>query len=621
MINRVNDEINRLIGLLEEKQASDGAWYFCFENGIIADAYLIILLRSLEMDDEALIQTLVRRIKEKQTSSGTWKIYHDQEEGDLSATVEAYYSLLYSGYVNPEEPKMIAAKQFIIEKGGLSQVSLFTKVMLAFTGQYHWPENLRLPIELILLPPPIPFNIFDFVGYARVHFVPIMIGANKKFSLKTLRSPNLSELYLTEKSNESTFKLMAWQEKMIENALNQLSDLKNPRELAFQKAEEFLLNRIENDGTLYSYFTATFVMIFALLALGYSKDSKTITKAVNGLKSYACKTDRYTTIQNSPPTIWDTALISYALQEAGVPPSDPMIVKANQYLLAKQRTKYGDWRLHNPRAIPGGWGFSPSNTINPDIDDTTVALRAIQTNAFYDPSYLYAWQKGAIWTLSMQNQDGGWPAFEKNTNKKYTSLLPIKGVESVTIDPSHADLTGRTLEFLGNYAGLNAYHPSVQKGIRWLFFNQERNGSWYGRWGINYIYGTWAAITGLKAVGIPSNHPRIQKAIQWLLSIQKEDGGWGESCISDAKKQYVPLQASTPSQTAWAVDALIAVYNRPTPTIQRGIQCLIDLGKEKDWRTTYPTGAGFPGNFYILYHSYRYIWPLLALSHYRSKFL
>jgi len=605
MKDLVNNEIHRLSNYLEKKQVDDGAWYFCFENGIFADAYMIILLRSLEINDESLIKMLVERIKKQQTSSGMWKNYPDQEQGDLSATVEAYYALLYSGYVSKDDSNMLAAKQFILRQGGLKNASLFTKVMLAFTGQYHWPNYLKLPIELVLLPPSIPFNIFDFVGYARVHFVPIMIGANKKFSVRTIKSPNLSDLYANPYQAEPEPRLM----------------YSIPNKLAYNKAEEFLLARIEKDGTLYSYFSATFVMIFSLLALDYPKDSIVIQKAVNGLKSFLCKTSNYTTIQNSPSTIWDTALISHTLQEAGVSISSPIIRNANMYILAKQQTKYGDWQIHNRGVIPGGWGFSPSNTINPDVDDTTAALRALHKHAVKDPHYLYAWQKGTNWVLSMQNNDGGWPAFEKNTNRKYTTLLPIEGVESVTTDPSHADLTGRTIEFLGNYAGLNHYHPSIQKGVRWLFANQENNGSWYGRWGISYIYGTWAALTGLRAAQIPATNPRIQKSIQWLLSIQNEDGGWGESCVSDTTKQYVPLHASTPSQTAWAIDALITVYKKPTPAINRGIKRLIELGTKDDWQTTYPTGAGFPGNFYVHYHSYRYIWPLLALSHYKSKFL
>lgn len=219
----------------------------------------------------------------------------------------------------------------------------------------------------------------------------------------------------------------------------------------------------------------------------------------------------------------------------------------------------------------------------------------------------------------MQNQDGGWSAFEKNTNKNF-SWIPIESSAAVSTDPSTADLTGRTLEFLGNNVGLSIQHPEIERGVHWLLKKQERDGSWYGRWGISYIYGTWAAMTGMTAVGIPADHPAILKATQWLLGIQNEDGSWGESCRSDVEKKYIPLGAGTPSQTAWAVDALLSFSPAPTTAIERGIHFLIDSGTIQDWRVNYPTGAGLPGGFYFNFHSYRYIWPLIALGHYLQKF-
>ncbi|GIO01669.1 hypothetical protein J5TS2_23370 [Brevibacillus halotolerans] len=220
----------------------------------------------------------------------------------------------------------------------------------------------------------------------------------------------------------------------------------------------------------------------------------------------------------------------------------------------------------------------------------------------------------------MQNADGGWPAFEKNTDKRILNWLPFDAADAVSTDPSTADLTGRTLEFLGNSAGFTISHPQIQRGVEWLLSNQEANGSWYGRWGISYIYGTWAAATGLIAVGVSSEHPAIQKAVKWLLKIQNEDGGWGESCKSDIVKTYVSLGVSTPSQTAWGVDALISVFQKPIPAIKRGIQFLIDSEKNQEWTLSYPTGSGLPDGFYFHYHSYRYIWPLLALGNYKKKY-
>jgi sporulenol synthase len=220
----------------------------------------------------------------------------------------------------------------------------------------------------------------------------------------------------------------------------------------------------------------------------------------------------------------------------------------------------------------------------------------------------------------MQNDDDGWPAFEKNTNSKLVEWLPLEKSEFFLLDPSCADLTGRTLEFLGNYTNLSSNNEAVRKGVRWLLNNQEKDGSWYGRWGICYIYGTWAALTGLMAAGISAGHPSVKKGVKWLYGIQNEDGGWGESCKSDDKKEYVPLGASTLTHTSWALDALITVTNQPTKEIHKGITYLLSVLKKEDWTTDYPKGQGMAGAFYIHYHSYRYIFPLIALSHYQKKF-
>jgi sporulenol synthase len=382
-----------------------------------------------------------------------------------------------------------------------------------------------------------------------------------------------------------------------------------------------MLERIEDDGTLYSYASSTILMIFALHALGVDARDSRITKAIEGLLGMrGISWNQQVTIQNSPSTIWDTALISYALQQANINMSTQSIHKANAYLLSKQQHKKGDWSIHNDDAAPGGWGFSESNSMNPDIDDTTAALRAIYYASGADEAYQTASTVGLKWVLSMQNKDGGWPAFEKGVNNHTLTWLKLDGAKAAAIDPSTADLTGRTLEYLGKYTALNHTDRHIKRGIAWLLNQQLGDGSWYGKWGICYIYGTWAAITGLKAVGMSSDHKAVKKAVKWLLSIQNIDGGWGESCNSDRQMRYIPLHASTPSQTAWALDALIAVHEKPTPEINKGIRRLMALINEDDEWSVYPTGAALPGSFYVHYHSYRYIYPLLALSHYRNKY-
>lgn len=633
IITGIQSEIQRLTEELIRRQQPDGSWRFCFENGITLDAGTIILFRTLNAGREELIRQLHDRILAAQQPEGCWRWYPDDEEGHLSATVEAYYALLYSGYSRAEDEPLQRAKRYILERGGIGQAkSLLTKAILAATGQREWPKSLSLiPLEILLLPESFPLNFYDFSGYSRVHLVPLLILAERNYRARTARTPDLGELYLNRDADEERLPLSRESREPLEQIQSALSHLvgtpQRIRQAAVKQAERYLLDRIEGDGTLYTYASCTVLMVFALLALGYEPQHPVIRNAVEGLSNLrftvrdgAGSTGGYTTIQNSPSTVWDTALLSYALQEAGVPPAHPVIRQAAAYLRDRQHRRPGDWRIHNPYAVPGGWGFSETNTIVPDVDDTTAALRAIHALRDGDPVFLETWNRGLNWVWSMQNNDGGWPAFEKNTDKVMLTWLAIEGAKSAATDPSEADLTGRTLEYLGNFAHLDVRHDRVARGGDWLLSHQQADGSWYGRWGICYIYGTWAALTGLIAVGMPADHPAIIKGADWLLGIQNDDGGWGESCRSDQAERYVPLLASTPSQTAWALDALTAVHDRPTPALERGAARLIELLHEDGWTAVYPTGAGLPGYFYVHYHSYRYIWPLLALSHYAKKY-
>ncbi|NUK30138.1 squalene--hopene cyclase [Parageobacillus sp. VR-IP] len=616
----ISGELSRLVATVKREQAPDGSWRYPFETGISTDAYMIILLRTLEINDEDLIRKLVERIESRQEGNGAWKLFYDEGEGNVTATVEAYYALLYSGYRKKTDPHMQAAKQRILEMGGIEKVHMFAKFMLAMTGQYRWPRFFPIPVEFLLLPSSFPLHFFDISVYGRANLTPLLILTDNKYYRKTRKSPDLSDLFLSRADHGEKWGLRA--DRLFLSYLKQ-SLIGLPGQIhavAKQRAVQYMLQRLEADGTFYSYFSSTFLMIFALLSLGYPKDHPIIVKAINGLKTFRCSINGYTHMQYTTATVWNTALASYALQEAGVPPSDAAIEKANRYLLSRQHYRYGDWAVHNPYSLPGGWGFSNINTINPDVDDTTASLRAIYRQASKKTLFRHAWDRGLHWLLSMQNDDGGYGAFEKNVNKRLFHYVPIQGAEFLLTDPSTADLTGRTLEFLGTFANLTKDHPAIARGVEWLIDHQEKNGSWYGRWGICYIYGTWAAVTGMIAAGVPPTHHAIQKAAKWLLSIQNSDGGWGESCKSDSTKTYVPLRASTATHTAWALDALIAVFDQPIPAIQTGIQFLLQSIKKEDWTASYPTGQGMAGGFYIRYHSYRRVFPLLTLSHYEKKF-
>ncbi|MCJ8006039.1 squalene--hopene cyclase [Lederbergia wuyishanensis] len=621
--HHVKEHIKSLIHTLQNNQLDDGSWGYPFDTGISTDAYMIILLRTLGINDEELIIELTERILSKQEKNGSWKLFYDEDVGNVTPTVESYYALLYSGYYTKKDEQLRKAREYILAHGGIEKVHMFTKFMLALTGQTP-QTNLPIPVEFILLPTSFPINFFDITSFGRANLAPLMILGANKFSKKTKRSPDLSDLY-TSRSDD----FFNWTEtresrsiiSSIEQGIKSIIGLpQHIHSLAIQRAKQYMLDRIEPDGTLSNYFSATFLMIFALLSLGHSRKDPIIVKAVKGLKAMKWKINGHEHIQYTTANVWNTSLISFTLQKAGVSARDPVITKANEYLLSRQQNKYGDWAIRNPGIPPGGWGFSDMNTMDPDVDDTTASLRAISSLVQQDKQYQQSWDKGVYWVTSMQNSDGGWPAFERNVDKKILNLLPIEGARFLLTDPSSADLTGRTLEFLGFYTNLSKNTNMIEKGKEWLMNHQEKDGSWYGRWGICYIYGTWAAITGLMASGGDPTDAKIQKAIKWLRDIQNKDGGWGESCKSDKNREYTPLGASNITQTAWAVDALIAAHDKPTPEIQAGIAYLIEAIYKDDWTSDYPVGQGMGGAFYIHYHGYRYIFPLLALANYDSKY-
>ncbi|MEW6183429.1 MAG: prenyltransferase/squalene oxidase repeat-containing protein [Bacillota bacterium] len=614
------EKIRTLTDLFVNAQHQDGAWYYCFEASTITDAYAIILMLTLNINESAFIHERVDRILASQEPSGVWKLFHDEPEGNLSLTTDNYFALLASGYVKKDSPEMLRAKEFILCKGGPRKAGAFTKLMLTLTGKLPWSDQPNIPVEIILLPTWFPVNFFDLVGYNRVHTAPILVCADRKFVSRVPGDPDISDLFPPSQKQEPVPEIPRFLHNYITNKIGKIPLSRNAiHDLSLKKLEEFILDRIEENGTLYSYFTTTALMIFALRALGYDKYHPVIVKGVEAVKNMVCRINSVYHQLETTSTVWDTALITYVLQEAGLPYSDRTILNAASFLLSKQQTKYADWSVHNTKGKPGGWGFSYCNTINPDVDDTSYSLRALHGLAANNGEpYNTSWDRGLQWLLSMQNNDGGWPAFEKNTYKKWPDLLPIPGAKSVWTDPSAADLTGRTIEFLCNHAGISADDDPVKRGVKWLLKNQEDNGSFFGRWGVSYIYGTWAAVTGLMAAKTGVS-PAVEKAVDWLLSIQNRDGGWGESCLSDHAKRYVPLDFSTPSQTAWAVDALVSAGLWDHPAVKRGVKSLLAPVEDQPVASSYPTGSGLPGGFYINYNSYRYTWPLLALSHYLKK--
>ncbi|AJY75946.1 prenyltransferase/squalene oxidase repeat-containing protein [Paenibacillus beijingensis] len=632
--NQVRQMKETLVRELLNSQSGDGSWRLCFEGGITSDAYLIVLLCSLKDPDPGLIRKLAARIASRQEPGGGWKLYRDQPDGQLEATVEAYYALLYSGYYDPDHPAMEQARSFILARGGLCRVrTLLTQALLCMTGQAEWPGSLRIPVETLLAPLWFPVNLFDLSGHARVHLVPILMIASTGFALHSGETPDLSGLFVGgERSFDDDASLPPSLSALFKGLSSASFLLHKP---SLRKAELFLLERIEPDGTLLTYSTATMLMIAALLSIGYEAGSDIIQRALAGIKSLVWQWERDHTahLQVASSALWDTAMIGCSLRDAaGGLESGPLrdeadraVRRAADYVAQRQHNRKGDWSIRNPYTPPGGFGFSDVNTLYPDVDDTMAALHLLRPFAKTDANLRRQWERGLAWVLSMQNPDGGWPAFEKESDSPLLGFLQFESAAHIVTDPSTVDLTARTLHVLskGDPAGASiapGAAGAAAKAARWLLERQLQDGSWFGRWGICYVHGTGAALSGLSAIRAGGRASAVARGTRWLLSVQHPDGGWGESCASDAAGKYVPLQGSTPSQTAWALEALIAVHSAPTASIDNGIVRLIELLQAEDWRSSYPTGGGLAGSLYIHYHSSRYIWPLRVLAMYERRY-
>ena len=602
---------------LEKRQNSSGSWTFTFEGSSLTDCFLILIIRTLDMNEDELINRLIERLLRSQNENGSWSNYPDERHGNISATVQSIAALLVSGEFTRQDEEIKRAERFINEHGGVSKSHFMTKMMLAVNGMYEYPSFSHFPMSYFLIPPYVPFNMYQCSNYARVHLTPMTICINKRFKHEH-KGIDLS-FFKGQKGGwfreERQFE--------VQQLLNYMRSLRHAHvswhKSGYQSAEKYMLDRIEKNGTLFSYSSATCYMVYALLALGYKRNAPIIQKAVAGMKSYLAKTPYGLHVQNSPSDVWDTALLSYSLQEAGMKSDHSVIRRANAYLMKKQQNRRGDWSIHAPNVAPGGWGFSGSNHFIPDNDDTGAALRALTEPRKQDKKINHAWKKGLSYLKAMQNKDGGWGAFEKDAYNPLLAYLPIENAKDAIIDDSTADLTGRVLELMGNFAGLTFEDSFIKRAAAWLLKEQLADGSWYGKWGVCYIYGTWAAVTGLCAIGIKPEHPAIQKAIHWLESIQLDDGGWGESCKGAEAERFIPLSFSTPSQTAWALDAILTVKGTKSTAIRKGINFLINEEAFHPSAYRYPTGLGLRGGFYIIYESYNYIFPLLALGHYEQK--
>lgn len=627
LFSRLHLAISQAQGWLFRAQDSSGFWVGELEGDTILESEYLLLLKFLGLENTVTgkekFKKIANYLKQKQLPCGGWNIYPGGPP-EVSASVKAYFALKLAG-ISPQEPCMQRAKNVICELGGVTKTNSFTKIYLSIFGQYDWNFVPSIPPEIILLPSWSYFNIYAISAWSRTILVPLSVIWAYKPVCQIPEWANINELFVGGRKKAKLG--MSWDNNIvswknffliIDNCLKLLEKfpLKPLRRIAVSKAFEWVVERFEGSSGLGAIFPPMLNAVMALRCLGYSLNHPLVVTAMNELEKLEIEEEDTLRLQPCFSPVWDTALGIVALSESGVDTHDPCILKAGKWLVKKSVKKAGDWKVLNPKVEPGGWYFEFENEFYPDIDDTAMVLLALsRVHLPEENKKQKAVRNGLNWLLSLQCKNGGWAAFDRDNNKEIFCHIPFAD-HNAMLDPASADVTGRVLEMLSAY-GFDAKNGEVKKAIQFLRSIQESDGSWYGRWGVNYIYGTWQVLKGLQCVGEDMSLECCQKAARWLRSVQNADGGWGESCLSYDDVRQKAKGQSTPSQTAWALMGLFASGDFESLTVRRGIEYLLKTQKnDGTWSEEQFTGTGFPRVFYLKYHCYRNYFPLFALGMY-----
>ena len=604
-------------------QHPDGWWKAELETNVTMDAEDLILRHFLGITDPAVTEPAARWIRANQHDDGTWGTFFGGPP-ELSTTIEAYVALRLAGD-NPSEAHMSAASEWVRAHGGIEGSRVFTRIWLALVGSWDWEDLPVLPPEIMFLPSWAPLNVYDFACWARQTIValtivmahrpsrPLPFGVDELLAGSPRRPGEGDALGL----GSTAGRFLA-----LDRLLHRYEKLPRwflPRTLlrraALTRAEQWVVRRQEADGLWGGIQPPVVYSIIALHLQGYSLDHPIIKAAFDGLEGFVIHDERGRRVEACQSPVWDTALALVALADAGVDPGEPAVKSAVDWIVGEEVPVRGDWAVRRPGLAPGGWAFEFANDNYPDIDDTAEVVIALRkAGAAGGPDCEAACERGVKWTLGMQSRDGGWGAFDADNDSRLVASLPFCDFGEVT-DPPSADVTAHVLEMLAAEPG--APPAVLQRAMQWLWNSQEDDGSWFGRWGVNYVYGTGAAVPALVAAGVSPADPRIRKAIAWLEDHQNDDGGWGEDLRSYIDDEWRGRGESTASQTAWALLALIAAGERSSAATRRGVEWLsTNQTADGTWDEPWFTGTGFPWDFSINYHLYRLVWPVMALGRY-----
>jgi squalene-hopene/tetraprenyl-beta-curcumene cyclase len=565
--------------------------------------------------DTDLQQKCIDHILGRQLPDGGWNIY-PEGPSEVNASVKAYLALTLAGF-SKEDPILTLARTKIRELGGIEKTNTYARLYLALLGQIPWDAVPTIPVEFLLLPRWLPVNLYAVSAWTRAMVVPLAIINHYKPTRVLPVERGISELYLDPTTVPRTkaaglkqfFILIDRCLKIVEQ--NKILPL---RKTALNVAEQWMLERI-GDGCsgLAAIFPAMLNSMIALRCIGYTASHPIYKKAEADFRELFVDDEQGFRIQPCFSPVWDTAITLVSLSRSGIGENHVASRKAVGWLLAQEVRIAGDWAVNNPKPEPTGWCFEFNNPFSPDVDDTAMVLLALYTAGYRDDPNLY--DRVVRWLLSFQNRDGGWAAFDKDVQNPLLENVPFADHNAI-LDPSCCDVTARVLEILGDL-GFRPGHPAIDRATLYLRETQESDGAWYGRWGVNYIYGTSQVLRGLRAVGLDMNEPWIQRGRDWLESCQNEDGGWGETLASYDDPSLRGKGVSTPSQSAWALLGLCAFREVSRPSVERGVDFLVSSqNPDGSWSETLITGTGFPRVFYLKYDMYRNNWPLMALARY-----
>jgi squalene-hopene/tetraprenyl-beta-curcumene cyclase len=615
--DRLETAAERAIAALRAHEHTNGHFVFELEADATIPAEYVLLEHFLDRIDEPLERKIGAYLRAGQGEHGGWPLFH--EGGfDLSCSVKAYYALKAIGD-DPGAPHMRRAREAILAAGGAERTNVFTRAQLALFGQLPWRAVPVMPLEIMHLPLWFPFHLSKISYWSRTVIVPLMVLMARQPVARNPRRVHVPELFRAPPDTITDWIRGPYRSpwgrflKGVDTVLRTVQPYFPPRgaRRAIEKAVAFVTERLNGDDGLGGIYPAIANSVMMFDALGYPADHPAATSAWRAVRKLLVVADDRAYCQPCLSPVWDTGLAGHALAEAGLPTD-----AACAWLHERQVTDVvGDWSVRRPTTPPGGWAFQYANPHYPDVDDTAVVGMLLHRNG--SPVYTDAIARARDWIIGMQSSDGGWGAFEPENTHLYLNHIPFAD-HGALLDPPTADVTARCVSFLAQI-GMPAGHPVLARALAFLRRSQEVDGSWFGRWGTNYIYGTWSVLCAFNAAGVSPEDPAVQRAVTWLVSVQREDGGWGEDEESYGTAPHGRYKASTASQTAWAVLGLMAVGAVKHTAVARGIAYLMRTQQPNgEWMELPYTAVGFPRVFYLRYHGYRRYFPAMALARYRN---